>query len=175
MGALTLNDLNEHHKQVSELKRVKLLVWIHQMVHAFNLPDEDHSFELCTNLVDNYFLATKKDRDLKGELPLIGLATILIVSKYQENELVVTPSELIQNAGRQRYSVEQLFLMERQILQAVGFKINSRGSESLIQASHLLMNQLFDNKFESLITLAIKDLKASPRFERYFARVNPRA
>jgi hypothetical protein len=76
------------------------------MVRAFNLPEEETSFELCASLVDRYLLATKKYKDLKGELPLIGLAVVLIVSKYQDSSEFVSPTELIEKAGRQRYTID---------------------------------------------------------------------
>jgi hypothetical protein len=106
LGALTEDDLRYHHEQISQHKRVKLLVWIYQMVRAFNLPEEETSFELCASLVDRYLLATKKGKDLKGELPLIGLAVVLIVSKYQDSSEFVSPTELIEKAGRQRYTID---------------------------------------------------------------------
>ena len=100
VGALTEGDLRYHHEQISQHKRVKLLVWIYQMVRAFNIPDEETSFELCVSLVDRYILATKTEKDLHGELPLIGLAVVFIVSKYQDSAEILSPTELIEKAGR---------------------------------------------------------------------------
>ncbi|TNV80517.1 hypothetical protein FGO68_gene5366 [Halteria grandinella] len=168
-GALTEDDLRYHHEQISKQKRVKLLMWIYQMIRAFKIPEEETSFELCTSLVDRYLIATRSERDLKGELPLIGLAVVLIVSKYQDSAENVSPTELIENAGRQRYTLQQLFQMEKQILAAVSYKIGS-GDNSLPQSLHLLLEMIFEpkNATDSFASQILRDLRTSSKFERYF-------
>ena len=108
------NDINSKHRAI-------LINWLVDVHFQFGLKDE--TLFHTVNLIDRYLsCVTISMKDLQ----LVGIAAVLISSKFEE--IYCAESEKLIDMTDNSYTKEELFLMEGNILNALGFKLNVTSS-----------------------------------------------
>ncbi|CAG9322803.1 unnamed protein product [Blepharisma stoltei] len=104
------------HIEINSKMRAILIDWIISAHLKFKLLPE--TLFIAVNLVDRYL---EKKAVYKQHLQLVGLASLLIASKYEE----IYPPETLNlvKIADNAYSKEQILLMESDILRTLDFKI----------------------------------------------------
>lgn len=88
------------------------------------------TFFLAVSLFDRYIAAVGRKCGLavtQGDLYLIGLACILIASKFEDMRHIQL-EDIITEAGHSKFSKEQILATERDILCVLEFRILSSDS-----------------------------------------------
>lgn len=111
---------------VSTFNRALLIDWVLQVFMAFNKGNSPSGFFTAVGLIDNYLAAKFKSKQSVGvdKLFLIGIASVLITAKFEEIKPIKT-MVLLEKAGHGKFTHDQMLEMERDILQAVSFRIHS--------------------------------------------------
>jgi hypothetical protein len=106
-----------NQEKIEETIRSTLVDWLIQIHYNFKLLPE--SLFLTVNVIDRYF---SKHQISKREVQLVGIAALLIVTKYEEiyppilkDFIYITENE---------YTAEEILDMEKKILFALDFDLN---------------------------------------------------
>jgi cyclin B len=99
--------------------RLKMIDW---MIEVFyNLKCKDITFFTCVNIMDRFFILTKKK--FKPEnLHLIGICSIFIASKFCE-VYPIKLINLIEKVGHNKFSKNDILNMEKMILECLNYDI----------------------------------------------------
>ena len=100
--------------EIKDTSRAFLLEWIIDVHRKFRLRPE---CLYVTQLIIDQYLSKKKI--LKSQLHLIGIATLLIATKYEE----IYPPDLKEliAISENKFDKEQVITMEKEILMTLGF------------------------------------------------------
>ena len=113
----TKNILINH--EITPKMRLKMIDW---MIEVFyNLKCKDITFFTCVNIMDRFFILTKKK--FKPEnLHLIGICSIFIASKFCE-VYPIKLINLIEKVGHNKFSKNDILNMEKMILECLNYDI----------------------------------------------------
>ncbi|KAE8287424.1 Cyclin-A1 [Larimichthys crocea] len=105
------------HPKITNGMRVILVDWLVEVVHEYSLRSE--TLHLAINYLDRFlsFVANVK----QGKLQLVGIAALLIASKYEEN-LPPTLNEFVYTTDS-AYTKKQLISMEHVFLKVLAFNM----------------------------------------------------
>jgi cyclin B/cyclin A len=118
-------EIMDFHK-VSAFNRALLIDWVLQVFIAFEQANSPSGLITAVNLMDQYMVSKYKQRQSLGvdRLFLIGMCAVLLTSKFEEIKPIKSQI-LLEKAGHNKFSHEELINMECDMLLAVGFRIHS--------------------------------------------------
>ena len=90
---------------VSNFNRALLIDWILQVFQAFNKGNSPSGFFTAVGLVDTYLIAKYRQKKSVGvdKLFLLGIASVLITSKFEEIKPIKTQI-LLEKAGHGKFN-----------------------------------------------------------------------
>eukprot|EP00347_Sterkiella_histriomuscorum_P005133 403357768 len=118
------NFLEGHN--IQEEHRARMVDWMIQVYRVLKISNPQ-TFFLSTSIMDRYFEARNRHQKplYKSDLHKIGLVSILISSKY-EDVFPIRMNQILQDAGHNKYNQQQLLDLEVDVLQLLGFKVQSK-------------------------------------------------
>lgn len=93
------------------------------MLRAFHVQGH-FTFFTAVSIIDRYFIGAYHQKLVVGPeyLHLVGMAAVLIASKFEDVE-PVTLNRLLKFAGRSMFSKLSIIAMEKSMLQTIGFRV----------------------------------------------------
>eukprot|EP00347_Sterkiella_histriomuscorum_P013950 403362738 len=140
------NFLEGHH--IQEEHRARMVDWMIQVYRVLKISNPQ-TFFLSTSIMDRYFEARNRHQKPldKSDLHKIGLVSILISSKY-EDVFPIRMSQILQDAGHNKFNQQQILDLEVDVLQHLGFKVQSKNIYE--ESSIILKKVLYEFKKATL-------------------------
>lgn len=109
--------------EINDANRRRLIDWIVQVLRALKQSEFATLFSAC-RILDAYLFAQKRLGVSIGQnnLYLLGMVLVLISSKFEDVEPIQMKT-LIEKAGFFKFSAEDMLQFERDLLQAIQYKI----------------------------------------------------
>eukprot|EP00347_Sterkiella_histriomuscorum_P003741 403363124 len=140
------NFLSNH--KIREEHRARMIDWLIQVFRVFK-DSADQTFFLALSLMDRYFTVKNQKNEVldKSELHEIGLVSILLSTKY-EDVIPISLSQILRDAGHSKFKQSDILNREGEVLQTLGFKLQSR---NIYEESSILLKTMLNNiKFGEL-------------------------
>lgn len=124
--------------EIRDTSRAFLLEWIIDVHRKFRLQPE--SLYVTQLIIDQYLSKVKIQ---KSQLHLLGVATLLIATKYEE----IYPPELreLLAISENKFTKDQVLKMEKEILQALGFILTAPSAYRFLERYRML-NRTYQDK-----------------------------
>eukprot|EP00347_Sterkiella_histriomuscorum_P013697 403363713 len=160
----TLDFLAGHN--IKDEYRTRMVDWMIQVYRVLRVQNPQ-TFFLSISLMDRYFEAKKQINQFldKKDLHLIGLVSVLISSKY-EDVYPIRMSQILQDAGHNKYSQQDVLNGERDFLTVFKFKIQSK---NLYEESAIMLKQIILQFKKS--ELSQKDLEIMDNFHLFLCQL----
>ncbi|CDW78948.1 UNKNOWN [Stylonychia lemnae] len=131
-GDEKLPDYLSVHK-IKTKHRLRMLDWMIQVFRVFKV-SAPQTFFLAVQIMDRYFMEKYKLKQIlhKSDLHEIGLVSMHISSKY-EDVIPIFMSQILKDAGHNRFKQQDILQRERDVLQALGFKIMHQDNSQYIK------------------------------------------
>lgn len=130
--------LSKVQKEVKDTSRAFLLEWIIDVHRKFRLVPE---CLYVTQFIIDQFLSRKNIQ--KSQLHLLGVATLLISTKYEE----IYPPDLrdLLTVSENKFTRETVIKMEQDILQTLDFKVTSPSAYRFLQRYRRLSQKIVND------------------------------
>jgi len=131
--------LSKVQKEVKDTSRAFLLEWIIDVHRKFRLVPE---CLYVTQFIIDQFLSRKNLP--KSQLHLLGVATLLISTKYEE----IYPPDLrdLLTVSENKFTRETVIKMEQDILQTLDFKVTSPSAYRFLQRYRRLSQKIVNDE-----------------------------
>jgi hypothetical protein len=131
--------LQKVQTEIKDTSRAFLIEWMIDVHRKFKLVPE--ALYVTIHIIDQYM---SKKKVLKSQLHLLGVATLLIASKYEE----IYPPELRDfiAVSENKFSKNMVLEMEREVLMTLEFRITAPSSYRFLQRYRRLSVSLNDEE-----------------------------
>lgn len=101
-----------------------MIDWMIQVLRVLN-QSNDKTFFRAVSILDKFFSSLKEQEVVlnKNDLHKYGLVSIYIASKL-EDEYTLSMEQIINEAGHNKFNLEEIIEGEKNVLQALNFRLN---------------------------------------------------
>ena len=129
--------------RVSEGLRAKMIDWMQEVINYFRPESDDYTFFRSVVIMDLFLKNNQRTGSSliqDSDVHLIGLTSMFMASKYEDNRHIPI-LDLIKNACKDKFSVQNIHTMEWEVCLAIGFNCSI--------PTHLeLLDSILSNTFE---------------------------
>lgn len=94
--------------------------WMNEVLANFE--SDDQTFFLSVSIMDRYFKACP-DVQRITDLHLVGVAAMLIASKFQETPMLMTMDRIVEDMCHNKFRKEEIAQKEFEVFQGIGFQV----------------------------------------------------